>query len=1028
MPTSLRERHFVIAIIVSHDGATWLPETVASLTKQRHRIDQIIAVDTSSKDGSVKLLKGAGITVINADKNLGFGAAINTALTSSKLESAPEGATEWIWLIHDDCAPSANALGELLSAVDEKPNVAVAGPKLRGWHDRNHLLEVGVSIAGNGARWTGLEFREQDQGQHDGVREVLAVSTAGALIRREVFDELGGFDPELALFRDDVDFGWRVHTAGHSVICVPSAIAFHAEAAANERRSIDVQDNLFHRPLLLDRRHAAYVLMANSSLWLMPLIALQLASSAILRSVGFLLAKLPGYALDELAAVFLVLIKPQDLARARRNRRRTRLVSSRAVARFIPPRIEQLQLAIERARNVISNFWNKSALRQLTNNGGDSVLDFDDTTLEEADIELTPPLSPLRALARRPILTASIAVVFFSLVSFRGRIGDVVGGALPAVPASGLDLLREYVASWHLVGLGTSSNTPPWVALLGIASIITAFNLKLFVALLFLFAVPLAFLGAYRLARRFTNLHFLALLASLLYAFSPVTLTSVNSGRLGTVVLLIIGPWVFRTLLGFEKLESISWRGIWTLSIIIAVVLAFSPLIFLALAIWQLILFISDLFTFNNVNSNLTKEEFDRRNSRRFTILATPFLLSIPWSLEFVLHPSRILLDPGINLAGGSLFSIISGNPGGNGSLPIWLVSPLIFLAVTSLFVSKTGRLGEVALYFLALAALFGSREIAGHGTFEPQQLWVGSLIVIPTLAAMLSAVIIVDYYVPQISLANVDFRHILLALISALTAFSVLGSMFWWAATSSKAPLQRHSKSTLPAFLSVSAQTEERFKTLVLKYKGDQIKYFIARDRDLELGEPDVMNALSSDVTQAVDNLVSGRGITSSQVLAQFGIRYIFLARPYQEELTRTIDGAGGFTRVSSTAEGTSWKVTGALSHISFITNEGQYRTIPGGDIGAQGKLSSTGTIIVSEKFDDRWKMVLNGKLIRATETGNGLPKFSITEPGDFIIYHDGTARRGWVSLQFIIVATVIILALPARRRRSQMRAEELA
>ena len=288
MPTSLRERHYVTAIIVSHDGATWLPETVAALTKQRHRIDQIIAVDTSSKDGSVKLLKGAGINVINAERNLGFGAAVNVALTSTKLESAPEGINEWIWLIHDDCAPSANALGELLSAIDEKPNVAVAGPKLRGWYDRNHLLEVGVSIAGNGARWTGLEFREQDQGQHDGAREVLAVSTAGALIRREVFDELGGLDPELALFRDDVDFGWRVHTAGHSVICVPNAIAFHAEAAANERRSIDVQDNLFHRPLLLDRRHAAYVLMANSSLWLTPLIALQLASSAILRSIGFL--------------------------------------------------------------------------------------------------------------------------------------------------------------------------------------------------------------------------------------------------------------------------------------------------------------------------------------------------------------------------------------------------------------------------------------------------------------------------------------------------------------------------------------------------------------------------------------------------------------------------------------------------------------------------------------------------------------------------------------------------------------------
>jgi len=158
--------------------------------------------------------------------------------------------------------------------------------ELGATNDRNHLLEVGVSIAGNGARWTGLEFREQDQGQHDNVSEVLSVSTAGALIRRDVFEELGGFDPELSLFRDDVDFGWRVHTAGHSVIVVPQAIAFHAEAAANERRSIDVTGAFLHRPLLLDRRHAAYVLLANASWWLTPLIALQLLGAAIFRAIG----------------------------------------------------------------------------------------------------------------------------------------------------------------------------------------------------------------------------------------------------------------------------------------------------------------------------------------------------------------------------------------------------------------------------------------------------------------------------------------------------------------------------------------------------------------------------------------------------------------------------------------------------------------------------------------------------------------------------------------------------------------------
>ena len=247
------DKHRVTAVLVSHNGAVWLPEVVAALTSQTRPIDLITAVDTGSQDASTKLLKSARIPFVTADVETGFGQAVSLAVR--KLPKSIEH--EWIWLIHDDCAPAANALSELLAAVDQRPSVAMAGPKLRGWHDRNHLLEVGVSIAGNGARWTGLEYREQDQGQHDTINEVMSVSTAGALIRRDVFEELGGFDPELTLFRDDVDLGWRMHTAGHSVIAVPSAIAFHAEAASNERRDIDVAGTFLHRPLLLDRRHAA---------------------------------------------------------------------------------------------------------------------------------------------------------------------------------------------------------------------------------------------------------------------------------------------------------------------------------------------------------------------------------------------------------------------------------------------------------------------------------------------------------------------------------------------------------------------------------------------------------------------------------------------------------------------------------------------------------------------------------------------------------------------------------------------------
>ncbi|CAO0828373.1 hypothetical protein SMICM17S_07030 [Streptomyces microflavus] len=65
----------------------------------------------------------------------------------------------------------------MLRGVDTDKHATIGRRrKLRGWYDRKQLLEVGVSIANSGRRWTGLDRREQDQGQHDQVRTVLSVS------------------------------------------------------------------------------------------------------------------------------------------------------------------------------------------------------------------------------------------------------------------------------------------------------------------------------------------------------------------------------------------------------------------------------------------------------------------------------------------------------------------------------------------------------------------------------------------------------------------------------------------------------------------------------------------------------------------------------------------------------------------------------------------------------------------------------------------------------------------------------------
>jgi hypothetical protein len=569
---------------------------------------------------------------------------------------------------------------------------------------------------------------------------------------------------------------------------------------------------------------------------------------------------------------------------------------------------------------------------------------------------------------------------------------------------------------------------PPWLAILGIFTFLTGFNAKLFISILFVFAAPLAFIGAFRLARKFTELQYLAIGAALIYTFAPLALAALNSGRLGTVVLYVIGPWLLRALLGIESLESLSWRKIWWLAILLTLVFAFSPITFLAIVIWQFLLVILDVVAFNKDSSQLSKDKFDTRNLRRIAIVVAPAIVCAPWSLELLLHPSRILIDPGLNIPGGEVLSILLTNPGGAGAPPFWLIPSILSIAIIAIFVSKTARLGEVALFFIGLATILGSRQVAGHGQFVPESLWVGSLLVIPTLAAVLAGVVMVDQYLPKIVESAIDYRHFLLSSISLLTLISFLGSIFWWIGSASSAPLQSKQSSALPAFLSAEAQTSERFKTLVIRSSASETTFFVARDRDLHLGEADVTTGLSPVVNRAIVNLVTGAGIDSSQIMAEFGIKYVFLARPFNKDLVRTIDGVGGFSRASKTSEGITWKVAGALAHISFLSQSGEYIALPSGPVGATGFLPSAGTVIITEKFEGRWRLLLNGREIEAEETESGVPRYVIPESGDFIIYHDGTERRGWVSLQIITLGTLIILALPARRRRKEMTPEELS
>lgn len=299
---------------------------------------------------------------------------------------------------------------------------------------------------------------------------------------------------------------------------------------------------------------------------------------------------------------------------------------------------------------------------------------------------------------------------------------------------------------------------------------------------------------------------------------------------------------------------------------------------------------------------------------------------------------------------------------------------------------------------------------------------------------SLVAGLSLIEEVLPRIRDAALNFRHLATLAMALSVTISLVTSILWWIGPGASGPLRTGSEIAVPEFITANASTEERYKSLILRQREGRLYYYIVRDRELELGDSDLIYGSNRFIDEAIAGLVTGAGIDTSIIIGQNGIRYLFLATPYNKGLARTIDGIGGFTRASSTDVGIVWKVVGANARISLTPSGAKPGTDPfdvsiaSEEVSAAGTFTRGGMVTLAERFDGRWRLLVNGRNLEVSESVAGLPQFEVAQAGDFQLFHDGTARRGWLSLQLIIVLVALILATPARRRRADVPIEELA
>jgi hypothetical protein len=229
-----------------------------------------------------------------------------------------------------------------------------------------------------------------------------------------------------------------------------------------------------------------------------------------------------------------------------------------------------------------------------------------------------------------------------------------------------------------------------------------------------------------------------------------------------------------------------------------------------------------------------------------------------------------------------------------------------------------------------------------------------------------------------------------------------------------------------LPAYLTV----EEEAKILVIRpltNNGEtSLAYSISRGDDLKLGEADVTPTLSAPLISAVEGLIDNTGVTSSKIFAAHGVKYVFVMKSAKKELIQVIDGLGGFSRVSSTQEGTVWRVNEPTGRYLFTDDSGKIAVL---DTSLGSAIApGPGTITLTENFSSSWQALSDGVPLERSSNEFGLPQFKVLQAGEIDFLHDGTGRRAWISIFLIVLVTSIVMALPSGRRRSEMLDREVS
>lgn len=244
-------------IIVSYNVREFLEQALISIERAAGTLDyEILVVDNNSMDGSAEFVRRRfpAVRLIANQQNQGFASANNQAIALCR--------GRFICLINPDTIVQEDTFTSLLAFFENHPQAGLLGCKILNPDGTLQLAcrrsfptpwvaftkIVGLATLSPRSRLFGrynLTYLDEDT-----CCEVEAISGSFMLLRREVVEQVGLLDDAFFMYGEDLDYCFRIHSAGWKIYYVPQTRIIHFKGESSKRSPFE-QRRLFYEAMRL---------------------------------------------------------------------------------------------------------------------------------------------------------------------------------------------------------------------------------------------------------------------------------------------------------------------------------------------------------------------------------------------------------------------------------------------------------------------------------------------------------------------------------------------------------------------------------------------------------------------------------------------------------------------------------------------------------------------------------------------------------------------------------------------------------